>query len=403
MPTEETKSACQVTIEKWVYGGAGLARPEGRVVLAPFTLPGEVVMVETRRANAQTLEGRLVRVEQPAAGRIPPACPVFARCGGCHYQHAPYEFQTQAKVEILREVLRRVGKLAAPEQIEVVAGEPWGYRNRIQLHWDGRRLGFREAGSHTVCPVEQCPIASPALNRALAMLQKMTREPRWPDFIRGVELFSNEETTLLNVLETAAAKRPARGFFEWAGERIRGAAADALDYPVDGDRYRVERRSFFQVNRFLLGQLRSLATGGAAGKTAIDLYAGVGFFTLPLTRAFDSVTAVETSGPALKDLEVNTRGQVRAHRMQAGEYLAQRKTSADFLLADPPRSGLGKQVVEELARLKPARLALVSCDPATLARDLVGLTKAGYQMATMTVIDLFPQTFHIECVVQLEL
>ena len=388
-------------IEKLVYGGAGLARHEGQVVLVPFVLPGERVRVEIERERAGVLEGRLVEVVEAAAERLEPRCPYFRRCGGCAYQHAKYDFQLEQKRVILEEVFRRVGKLTAPA-VEMVSGPEWEYRNRAQFHLERGRIGYFGHGSHRLCAIEQCPILSPKLNAALGALAGMLREPRFPRFVESLEVFTDEAEVQLNVLST---ERPvARRFFDWCGERIPGLGGGALEYRVGADSFRVSGGSFFQVNRFLIEALVGHALAGADGETAVDLYAGVGLFTLALARRFRRVTAVEPGGSAVRDLELNAAraGLAVAVRQASAElYLLGLAERPDFVLADPPRTGLGKRVVAELLRLKPPRLVIVSCDPATLARDLAGLTGGGYRTERLTLVDLFPQTAHVETVTAL--
>ncbi|MGO9095796.1 MAG: class I SAM-dependent RNA methyltransferase [Bryobacteraceae bacterium] len=388
-----------VTIEKLVYGGCGLARIGGRVVLAPFVLPGETARV---RVDEKGFQADLEEVVTPAAGRADPSCPFYERCGGCHYQQAVYELELEQKQAILREVLRRVGKIEAPEEIRAIGGPPLEYRNRAQFHLAGGEIGYYAHGSRRLVPVDRCPISSPKINQALAALREMLPERRFPRFVRSLELFTNETEVQLNVLETG--QPVAQRFFDWCAERVPGFTGGAIEYPLRQDLYRVRGRSFFQVNRFLIEQMVDCALEGAGGGTALDLYAGVGLFSLPLARRFAAVTAVESSGNAAGDLEFNAAraGLAITVRQQAvEEFLAALDQAPDFVLADPPRTGLGKAVVRELLRLRPARLVVVACDPATLARDLGALTGGGYAIERMTLIDLFPRTFHIEAVVGL--
>jgi 23S rRNA (uracil1939-C5)-methyltransferase len=300
--------------------------------------------------------------------------------------------------------LRRVGKLDAPEEIAVVAGAPFEYRNRVQLHLAGREIGYLEAASNRLCPVEHCPVASPAINSALGSLRRMRGDKRFPNFLRTIELFTNESEVQVNVL---ASDRPvARHFFDWCGEAIPGAAAGSLEYPAVGGVYRVGHRSFFQVNRFLIDRMVEAGLADAEGDTAIDLYAGVGLFSLPLARRVHSVTAVESGSSAVHDLEFNAERAslpVKVERAVVETYLEGLGETPDFVLADPPRAGLGKQVVRQLLRLRPPRMTIVSCDPATLARDLAALVSSGYRLERLTFIDLFPQTYHIETVASLRL
>lgn len=387
----------EVTIEKLVYGGDGLARIDGRVMLTPFVLPGEVVRVESRPANADLLRGVLKDVISPAAGRVNAPCPYFGRCGGCHYQHVSYEYQLEQKSAVLREVLRRVGKIEYTGEIHTVSAEPWQYRNRAQFHILDGRIGYLEAGSHRLCPIDRCPISSPKINETLAILLSMIGDRRWPRFLQSIELFTNETDVQINVLESG---RPvARHFFDWCAEKIPGVVGGPLEY----GRFRVSHASFFQVNRFLVDRLVDVALGEATGDSAVDLYAGVGLFSLALAGKYGNVAAVEPRDSAFRDLEFNIAREsvgVKAQKATAEHFLSSLEEPPDFVLADPPRSGMGKQVVDQFLRLMPQRLALVACDPTTLARDLARLLPA-YRIERLTMMDLFPQTYHFETIVHL--
>jgi 23S rRNA (uracil1939-C5)-methyltransferase len=392
-----------------VYGGEGLARlagtgPQNRIVLAPYVLPGERVRAEIAQEKPGLIRARTLEVLDRSADRVAPKCPYFGRCGGCHYQHASYEAQIAAKRAILEEELRRLGKISPPAEIPVVAAEPWDYRNRVQLHIEGQSLGYREARSHKLCPIALCPIASPKVNETIAVLNGMLNDRRWPRFLRSLEIFTDEQQVQLNV--TDAGQPVARRFFDWCAERIPGLVSGALDY---GGRFRVSRNSFFQVNRFLIDALVDNAIAGACGETAVDLYSGVGLFALGLARSFQQVIAVESSSAAVSDLHFNAsragvlacRGTIQAEHANAEAYLEALELAPDFMLLDPPRAGLGKTVVRRLLELKPRRLTIVACDPATLARDLPHLLAGGYRIEQMTLVDLFPQTYHLETVVRL--
>jgi 23S rRNA (uracil1939-C5)-methyltransferase len=373
---------------------------DGRVVLAPYVLPGERVRVEAEQERPGLVRARTVEVLEPAPDRVPPPCPYFGRCGGCQYQHIAYEGQLAAKRAILEEVMRRQAKIEPPAEIPMVAGEPWSYRNRMQLHWEGRSLGYRYAHSHKLCPISHCPIASPKLNETITAFNEMTRDRRWPSFLRSLEIFTDEQRVQLNLLDSADPV--ARRFFDWCAERIPALVPGALDY--DG-RFRVSRNSFFQVNRFLLESLVEAGIAGARGDTAIDLYSGVGLFTVALAQSFEHVVAVESSTAAVRDLEWNAEHagvrNIRAEHATAEAYLDTLKTAPDFLLLDPPRAGLGRRVVRRLVALRPRAVTIVSCDPSTLARDLPELLEGGYRIQQMILVDLFPQTYHFETVVRL--
>ncbi|MEO5925844.1 MAG: class I SAM-dependent RNA methyltransferase [Bryobacteraceae bacterium] len=381
----------EVSIEKWIYGGNGLARTEAGVVMVPFTLPGETAKIGPIHKAHAPLESIL----SPAANRVAAPCPLFTRCGGCHYQHAPYEFQVAQKVEILKEQLQRVGKITFDGEIKVVSGPDYGYRNRAQFRIDGGQIGFYEGGSHNLAPIEgDCPTASPRLNQALASLREKLSDARFPRFVKALEVFTNERDIQVNAID--ADKPVARRFYDWIESMV------AIDYETSVGNFRVSPKSFFQVNRFLIDDLVVAAIGGQSGDTAVDLYAGAGLFALPLAKQFAKVIAVEGGSAAAHDLAFNAQRAgvaVESQYARVEEFLMGMEETPDFVLADPPRAGLGPAVVEQLNRLAPPVLTIVSCDPATLARDLAAMPD--YKLVGLTLVDLFPQTFHMETVVQL--
>jgi 23S rRNA (uracil1939-C5)-methyltransferase len=378
LPTEEN-----FTIEKLVYGGDGLSRLDSKVVFTPYVLPGETVRAQVERIKNDLSRSRLLDVLEPSPARLTAPCPYFQRCGGCHYQHADYGFQVEQKRAILREALQRVGKIEFAGEIEAITGEPWAYRNRVQLHIENGAIGYFEHGSHKLCAVDHCPIASPLLNDAISKLKGNLGH-----LSAAVELFTNETELQVNVVDRVAQSN------------FRVFESIGTSAPLEYDGFRVSRNSFFQVNRFLLHRLVDCALGEATGVSAVDLYAGVGLFAARLRERFKKVAAVESSFSAFRDLQHNVPGIVGENKTSE-EYLAALEETPDLILADPPRAGLGKHVVKELARVHAPRLTIVSCDPATLARDLQALLASGYQIDKITLVDLFPQTFHIETVVHL--
>jgi 23S rRNA (uracil1939-C5)-methyltransferase len=360
------------------------------------------VRLHALREKPGLIRATPISILEPSAARVAPQCPFFGRCGGCHYQHASYEAQLDAKRAILTEELWRQAKIRIDAPIATVAGEPWGYRNRVQLHIDNGRLGYREAASHKLCAIDRCPIASPRINATIATLNTMMKDPRWPRFVRSIEIFTDEEGVQLNVIET---ERPvAKHFFDWCAETISGLMPGPLDYRGE---FRVSGNSFFQVNRFLLDALVDAALEGAEGETAIDLYAGVGLFTLPMARRFRHVAAVESGAGAVRDLRWNAERaaltNIRAVQQPAEKFLAPIGQAPDFVLLDPPRAGLGPEMVAQLIRLRPRTVTIVACDPVTLARDLAGLTGGGFRIESLTMVDLFPQTYHLETIARLVL
>ena len=325
----------ELKIDKLVYGGDGLSRVEGEVVFVPFVLPGEVVSVERTGARKHVQRALLESVKEASDDRVQPPCPVFGRCGGCQYQHASYDSQLRIKRDILAETLQRTGKIQYdPERITVAHGEPYGYRNRAQFHFENGRVGYRAMGSKNLVPTDVCPISSPKLNEVLGKLNKMAGDRKWPGFLESLEAFTDERHVQWNVIESA---RPvAKSFFEWLAEEIPGTVMGPLDYLVNNDEFRVSGQSFFQVNRFLVSSMDEWAIGPARGETAWDLYAGVGLFSLPLARRFKRVTAVEAGRAAAADLARNARRaglEIETVQQQTEAFLAEAKTA---VAATPP-------------------------------------------------------------------
>lgn len=389
----------EVQIGKLVYGGEGLARVDGQVLLTPFVLPGERVTVRTQQVKTGLLRGSSVQVLDASPRRVIPQCEYFGTCGGCDYQHAEYAYQLEQKKAILRETLQRLGGIEFADGIHTISGPEWEYRNRIQLHFADGNVGFHRAGSHELCAIDHCPISSPKLNEVIGKLAWAVKRPEWPKFLRSLEVFTNESDVQLNIVDTT---RPvAARFFEWCETFIVGVAKNAISYEAHGHNFQISRGSFFQVNRFLVDQLVDEVLRDAHGAKAIDLYAGVGLFSLPLAQQFYEVEAIERGGPAYRDLEANTEQRVKTYKSSAEEFLVGIESAPDLIVADPPRAGLEKDATAELLRLKPAALKIVSCDPSTMARDVKKLLEA-YRIARLTLVDLFPQTYHFEVVVHLE-
>lgn len=398
----------QVEIEKLVYGGEGLARIGGRIVLAPFVLPGEIVELGPPDEAKQVLRARPGAWLKRSPERREALCPVFTRCGGCSYQHIDYAGQLHYKRQILRETLARTGGVRWEGSIETVSADPWNYRNRTQLRLRRRggepaEIGFHAAGSHELVAVDACPINSPKLNEAHRALAEAAREDAALRFPGEIELCTDEERVSIHARKTG---RPlGKRFFERCARRIDGLTRDGfLDYKSGGDVFRVECGAFFQVNRFLTGELARRAAADASGGLALDLYCGAGLTTLPLARRFKRAVAVDAHPPATRSLRCNlSRAGLAAQvvNLDVGKFLAAFDETPDLVVADPPRAGLGAAVTRQLLRLRPKRIHLVSCDPATLGRDLKALLAGGCALESLTLIDLFPQTAKLETIAAL--
>jgi 23S rRNA (uracil1939-C5)-methyltransferase len=411
----------KLRIEKAIYGGDGLARvPEGKTVFVPGTLPGELVEVTIASDKRSFATSALDAVLEPSAERVLPGCEYVPRCGGCQYQHASPGFQLQLKLDILKETLTRA-HLPLPNEIGSVAGPPWGYRNRIRLQVKGNALAYRQRGSHNLLAVTHCPIAAPLLEQAVAAVERIAQETALASLCEEVEFFTNgEQDQMLVSLWSEKPRRVRERSLEAFAERLRveipvlsgvGLFSQqsstmmhwgerSLTYTVSGVPYRVSLGSFFQINRFLVSKLLELAIGNRSGRRAWDLYSGVGLFAQAL--AYETVIAVESEGFSAVDLKTNLENKrykvVRSNTLDFLRSQVPDQEKPELILVDPPRAGLGKEICAHLARTSAPEIVYVSCDPATLARDLQSLLQSGYSVEKMGLIDLFPQTFHMETV-----
>jgi 23S rRNA (uracil1939-C5)-methyltransferase len=432
----------KLTIEKMIYGGDGLARlaadKNGRrkAAFVPFVLPGEEAEASLLREKPGYIQTKLERILTPSPKRITAQCPYFQRCGGCQYQHTDYEQQLQIKAEILKENLRRIAKLELASELKIHPSLPWNYRNRTRLKIQTApsfAVGYYKFASHELLPVEVCPISSPAINRAIAKLWELGRAGAVPAKVHEIEIFADADDSQLLVeiycdvpivpLEKFLTDLQ-RGLPEIAGVVAFGTAqrasanaevpalassgARSLTYKTERDSFHVSTGAFFQVNRHLLNELMQIVTDGFSGGLALDLYAGVGLFSSVLAKSFAQVIAVESSRISHADLRYNSPPNVKAIHSSTEQYLIKMKVKTkthgetpDYVVVDPPRSGLGETLVQLLAGISAPHIAYVSCDPSTLARDLEGLLAAGYRVVQAHFVDLFPQTYHLESVFHL--
>jgi len=426
----------RLSIEKLIYGGEGLAHADGNTVFVPYVLPGEQVRASVRIRKKKLIHANLLAVENAAPLRIDPPCPHFRTCGGCHYQHIEIAEQVRLKKEILRETLSRLGGVQWTGAIQEHTAQPYGYRNRAQWAYRDampRAFGYFLPESAHILPIDQCPVLSPRLAAVFGQLQDLARSNSLPPGILEIEAFADgaDEKIALNVAFERFPK-PAKALatefraalpelesllmLDQSKNRFELEGPGYLIQKAGGFTFRVNHLSFFQVNRFLVEDLLQTIVGGAKGGYALDLYAGVGFFTLPLTKTFAKVVSVDANLSATRDLRQNAEAagsQVISENEHTEEFLKKEQEKPDFVILDPPRAGLGTETAARLANLGSSDIAYLSCDPSTLARDLAVLTGSGrkpeggitpthkYEITEVHLFDLFPQTFHIETLVRL--
>jgi len=434
-----------LSIEKLIYGGDGLARTpagaDGRsmAVFVPFVLPGERVEAEIRQEKPGFARGSLTQLIEASPDRVEARCPYFRQCGGCHYQHIPYQRQLEFKAAILREKLQRIAKIELQSEIRQHASPPWNYRNRTRLQVRTApefALGYFRFGSHEFLPVRECPISSPLLNRVMARLLELGGL-NCPTAVEEIELFADAADERLLAWAFCGREADHRDLLRWAEalerelpeisgvtffpsrrrveeeapidpQALEQSGAKAIRYRTKDHEYQVSAGAFFQVNRYLVDELVSVVTGNASGDVALDLYAGVGLFSTALARNFHHIFGVEASQTSHGDLVQNVPANVKAVGARTEDYLRSDylrnrpvRKRPDLVVLDPPRTGAGKAVIRSLVDLGALRVRYVSCDPATLARDTAPLLAAGYHIEEAHLFDLFPESFHIESVLLL--
>lgn len=419
-----------LTVEKLVYGGDGLARlPEGKTVFLPFVLPAEEVSATIVQEKSSFSRAAVDQVIKPSPYRVQPPCPYFGNCGGCHYQHSGYTAQLENKRAILKETLLRNGKLEWKNDVITHSGESWNYRNRSRLKVRGGAefaLGYHRLGSHDLLPVKECPISSKLINKVLKHVWELGEAGKVPAGITEIEFFADHADAKMLVevhftpgspemhdfaaaLQGGAPEVKGVAFFAENNSGEPGAEAPkytvgdpVLAYQVGEKSFRVSAGSFFQVNRYLTRDLVQTVVGDFHGRIALDLYAGVGLFATHLAKRFDQVFAVESASISSADLQANAIKNVVPVKSTAEGFLPRCiNMQPELVVVDPPRAGLGAKATQLLAALRVKRIVYVSCDPATLARDVRTFMETGYHVEEVHMIDLFPQTFHIESVVRL--
>jgi len=436
-------------VESLAAGGDGVARmPDGRALFVPFAAPGDLARIEIVEERARYARGVLVELLEPGEARRTPLCPVFGDCGGCTWQHLEYSAQLDAKATIVREALIRIAKLdALPELALVPSPQPYRYRGRARVLVDSGRVGFRRHRSNRICEVSACPVLLEPAEEALAQLARdcsgaadpSPQPPGRDEEQPGVapagssgewELFVGEDGRTRSVALDAAreqegASAPAlklrvagmciqvsAGVFAQSNFLLHEALYREVERAVVGGR---ESTRAIEAEGFDRGEDTRLAFGGGEG-LLLELYAGAGFFTLGLSSHFARTLAVESHPRAVTDLERNLaeagRSRVEVVEAAVEDHLAgaARARQADggaaappeVVLLDPPRSGLAPGAAADLLSLAAPRIVYLSCDPATLARDLASLCGGGYGVVDLRVLDLFPQTSHVETLVTLE-
>lgn len=399
----------EVTLNEMVFGGAAMGRlADGRAIFIPYTLPGERVLAEIVAEKSHHVWGRLLQVLEPSPQRIEPRCPHFGECGGCHYQHLPYEEQVSLKAKLLAEQLHRIGGFAELPQIEIhPSPSEWHYRNSLQFHLTAEgKLGFQRAQSHETLLIRQCFLPLPPL---IDLWQQIELDPTAG--IERVELRCDSDENLLLVLESENVETPEVLVEELpisvvhlspAGSLVL-AGSEHLWMEIKGQRLRLSAGAFFQVNTAVAEQivddlLKNL--NFSPNDTLLDVYCGGGLYSRFLAPKVGRLIGIESSPSACRDFEFNLDAfdHVELYEATAEQVLPHLEMQPQIVLLDPPRSGLSKAVRQALLQLAPPQIVYISCDPATFARDAHYFAQSGYHLERLAFFDMFPQTYHVEAI-----
>jgi 23S rRNA (uracil1939-C5)-methyltransferase len=347
-------------------------------VFVPRTAAGDVVEAEIVESKKDYALGKVTAILQPSPDRSEPDCPNYATEGCCHWQHIRYAKQVDYKEAIVRESLKRLGKLDWDGAIKRITGPDRHYRLRATFHVFNGRLGFVHG------PIRECASLVPELNQ----------------FIPTVDAGDAREVHALSTPEIVASYVKPDGSMQRSG---RGTIH------VDALRYRVTADTFFQANRFLLAPFISevLEQSGPAPGHVLELYAGAGFFSIPLARVAQEIIAIESNRAAVRqareNAKLNEAWQLRVVEGNADATVRGPDLKPDVVVLDPPRAGCGVRLAEQIARLKPHRIVYISCNPSTFAREAAVFVKNGYLLRQVTLIDQFPNTYHVETIAMFQL
>jgi 23S rRNA (uracil1939-C5)-methyltransferase len=400
MSSVETKhEPLEVKIERLLPGGVGLAHANDMTLFVALAAPGDTLNVTIDRTQGKVAFASIVQVVEPSPVRVEPPCPYFGRCGGCNFQQLTYEAQLDAKVQIIRDCLHRIAKIDnVPNVVIHRSPKEWRYRSRANWQYDRttKDLGYFERGSNVVCDVEYCAVLEPVLEQTLERVRHEVRAGSPLPPVKGFEVVAGDKEVSLF-------------------PRFAGLETKDISRIIGQERYFFSAEAFFQVNHDLLEQLITEAVPNRQGTelygTAIDLYCGVGLFTVPLARQFERVIGIEANARSTQFARRNVEfanhralAKVDVVTERVGDWLhlnARSVGPVDFLLLDPPRTGCENSVIAGILSMRPSQISYVSCDPATLARDLKKLTAAGYSLDSISAYDMFPQTHHVETIARL--
>lgn len=403
-----------------VYGGAALARQDGKIYFVQGAIPGERVEARITEEKSDYAHAETVTILESSRDRVIPPCPIYGTCGGCQQQHVAYERQVLLKEAVLSDTLRRIGKYMVPLSASLVEASPWAYRHRAQFKHDGKCFGFYRTASRDVVDVERCLVVCDAMNAMLTRIRSaLSRQQSFAAALSELHLASNNQETAAHCKIRSGADLPPgvyeqfcdltglRGLTVQSGrDEVARYGEPSVEFDLAGLSYEVSATSFFQghwqLNRRVVAAVCD-ALRPLAGKRVLDLYAGAGNFSLPLAGEAAEVVAVEEHPAAVLSGMDNCRrnGIENVRFVQSSLEQFVPDAAIDAIVLDPPRLGLSHRVVETVLKVHAGRIVYVSCNPSTFARDLRKFSET-YEISDVRLIDFFPQTYHIEAMAVLE-
>ena len=439
----ESNEPTPVYIEKIAYGGYGIGKlPGGKLIFVEGAYPTELVNVQITQEKRDIAFGKVSQLLEKAKYRRTPKCKYFGICGGCHIMDVEYQKQLELKHDIVKDQLRRIGKIDIEVNPVIPSDIEYEYRNKMEFTFGydhgGLKLGLNKRGTNEIVNIDQCPISPISFNRILKEIPdiiKMSKVKIYnPNSKAGtmkhlVLRYSHSNNQTMVILVTKTEKFQEAGYIRSELLRrvpqvnsiihvmnssdeivLRGPyetlyGSGILEMEMDYEKFQIPPTAFFQNNFNVAAKMVEYVTKGLelnGSEIVLDLYAGVGTFTMRLAMLTKYVTAVESSHISVKagraNANINNLRNVRYEEAEVEEFLSAFQGRADIVVVDPPRAGLDKKVCNEILKLAPQKIAYVSCDPATLARDLA-ILKEKYEILSVQPFDMFPQTYHVECVV----
>ncbi|OGW51829.1 MAG: 23S rRNA (uracil-5-)-methyltransferase RumA [Nitrospirae bacterium RBG_19FT_COMBO_42_15] len=446
----------ELHIERLVYGGKGLGRHNNMVVFVPDVITGEKTLVEISARKKDYAEAELIQVLEPSPHRIAPACPIYHDCGGCQWMHIDYPFQVQSKREILAETFKRTLKMDDIAIQPLIPSSPLNYRQRVQFkvhpvrdkapkapggrwqpvsngvkHENSKyQIGYYKKETHQLVDVNECLLLRPLLNKALKKIEELlnsgkisqlkdlkelhmhcSSDERAMVFILYADEISKDElNNLFKEIKEAVSEATGIIFIDKYKKRII-AGSPFIEEELQGISFRISGDSFSQIDwvqNKILVKLALDYIGDAQYKNALDLFCGIGNFTLFIAKNADNVIGMDSGKTAIDDAKYNSKKNLISNisfmyndvKYGMASLLAEGKRF-DLVLIDPPRNGVGKDSVNAIVRLQPSKIIYISCNPVTLSRDIAHFKAKGYELKRLQAVDMFPQTYHIETVAEL--